>query len=155
MMILILGLVLFFGLHLYATFRSRAPHADLRQRWGKAKYMGLFSVVSLLGLVLIVLGYRAMPNTEYLYAGIQHGRQWVPLIMLPAMILIVCSDLPRGYIKSTVRHPMLLAVILWSSAHLIDGASLRQLLLFGSFLGYAVIDLVVVSMRATPDETPP
>lgn len=141
------GLALFFGLHLFAAFRSRAPDKDIKLHLGQAKYMGLFSLISLLGLLLIIFGYRAMPNSAYLFAGFAGGRNLVPWVMLPAMILIVCSDLPRGHIKAAVKHPMLLAVGLWSIAHLMDGANLRQLMLFGSFLAFCVIDFVAVSMR--------
>jgi uncharacterized membrane protein len=57
MTILYIGLVLFFGLHVYSAFRSRAPGADIKQTWGEAKYMGLYSLASLLGFVAIVWGY--------------------------------------------------------------------------------------------------
>ncbi|MFT5137552.1 MAG: putative membrane protein [Arenicella sp.] len=150
MTILYIGLCLFFGLHVYSAFRSRITGADIKQKWGEAKYMGLYSLVSLLGLVVIIWGYSLTQPSAYVFNGVDNGRAFIPWLMVVAVLLLAASQLPTGFIKKTTKHPMLLAVAVWSVAHLIDGADLPQCALFGSFLVYSLIALVAVSQRETP-----
>ena len=147
MTMLIVGLLLFFGAHFYSAFRSRVPGKDIKERWGEKRYMGLYSLVSGLGLVLIIWGYARSEPSAFLFYGISNARSLTLGLMLPALVLIIAADFPKGYIKHWLKHPMLLALILWSCAHLLDGADLRQVLLFGSFLLFAVIDLLMVTIR--------
>lgn len=146
------GLALFFGAHFYSAFRSREAGRDIKEKLGKAKYMGLYSLVSLVGLVLIIWGYSKAEVTQFIFPGFAGARGVVLMLMMPALILIISSDMPKGYIKATVKHPMLIAVALWAIAHILDGANLKQLLLFGSFLLYSVVDIVAVSIRKGGDE---
>lgn len=152
MTILYIGLLVFFGLHLYSAFRSRTAGADIKRKWGEAKYMGLYSLVSLLGFVAIIWGYSLAPPSAYLFNGVENGRAFIPGLMVLAVLFLCASQLPAGFIKKTIRHPMLLAVALWSVAHLLDGADLPQVALFGSFLIYSLVDLAVVSRREKPAE---
>jgi uncharacterized membrane protein len=69
------------------------------------------------------------------------------LFMLPALILIVAAYVPTGYIKKAVKHPMLIAVMLWATAHLIANWDLGGILMFGAFLVYAVVDRIAVRKR--------
>ena len=150
MTILYIGLSLFFGLHAYSAFRSRKAGADIKQKWGEAKYLGLYSLVSLLGFVAIIWGYSLTQPSAYIFNGVDNGRAFIPWLMVVAVLLLAASQLPTGFIKKSTRHPMLLAVAVWSVAHLLDGADLPQFALFGSFLVYSLIALVAVSLRETP-----
>jgi uncharacterized membrane protein len=145
---LIMGLVLFFALHLIPT----SP--DLRQgfvaRFGENTYKLVFSVVSAVGLVLIVLGYhklQVMPGKNPLLWSPPLWTRHVALaLMLPAMILLVAAYVPSN-IRDKVRHPMLAAVKVWALAHLLANGDLASLALFGSFLAYAVYDRISVKRR--------
>jgi uncharacterized membrane protein len=143
------GLVVFFAAHLIPTL------PDLRRRLiamlGSRTYSGLFALVSLAALVLIVFGYTHMQGL-----GRGNPQLWMPpswtrhatmLLMVPAMILLVAAYIPSR-IRTTVRHPMLTAVMLWAFAHLLANADLASVLLFGSFLAYAIYDRISVNQRS-------
>lgn len=156
MTILSLGLGLFFGLHLYSAFRSRNPSMNIKNKLGEAKYMGLFSLGSLLGLIAIVWGYALAAPSAHLFNGLENGSALPPWMMAGSILLLCASQLPLGFIKKVTKHPMLIAVILWSLAHLLNGADLRQSALFGSFLIFSVLDMLAVSLRTNPvDAEPP
>lgn len=144
---LILGLVIFFGAHLFSAFRSREPGKDLKAKLGYGPYMGLYSLVSIAGFVLICIGYGATRGAGYLYAAPDWGRYVNYALMIPALILLVASQIPAGYIKKATKHPMLVAVKLWALGHLLANGELNSVLLFGSFLAYAVIDRIMVKRR--------
>lgn len=147
MSILILGLLVFFSAHLYSAFRPRTAGADIKQRIGENKYMGLYSLVSVAGLALIVWGYSRTAPSEYLLMPMSGGAGLGHYLMMVSFVCLTASNMPMGYLKHTLKHPMLIGVSLWAIAHLIDGANLRQILLFGSFLLYSIIDVVAVSLR--------
>ena len=144
---LILGLIIFFGAHLFSTFRSRAPGRDIKAKLGYGPFMGLYSLVSIVGFVLIVWGYGAARPAPILYsppAGLAHLNL---ALMLPAMILLVAAYMPTGRIKKAVKHPMLAAVKIWALGHLLANGELNSVLLFGSFLAYGVIDRIALKKR--------
>jgi len=153
MIILYAGLVLFFAVHFFSTFRSRSPGEDIKARLGENKYMGLYSIVSAIGIGLIVWGYKQAGIGEQLVAPIADGRTISGVLMLFAFVLVVAAQMPAGYIKKLLRHPMLIGVCLWSISHLINGASYKHFLLFGSFLIYSVIDMLVASRRESATVT--
>lgn len=144
---LIVGLVLFLGVHSVSIV---APAA--RDRWalsvGENGWKGLYSVVSLAGLVLIVIGYGAAREAPVLLytppAGLRH---LAALLMLPVFILLFAAYLP-GRIQRAAKHPMLAAVKFWALAHLLANGSLADVLLFGGFLAWAVADRISVKRRA-------
>ena len=151
MALLIGGLILFIGVHLVPT--RPALRSALVQRIGEGAYKGLFSLVSAAGLVLLVLGYGQMQGL-----GRGNPQLWVPpvwskhlvfLLMIPAMILLVAAYVPSR-IRSAVGHPMLSALMLWAGAHLLANGDLASVLLFGSFLGYAMYDRISVRNRPAP-----
>ncbi len=147
MTFLVLGLVIFFGAHLFSAFRSRETGKDIRVKMGAGPYMGLYSLVSLAGFVLIVWGYGAARPAPILYVpppGLAHLNL---ALMLPAMVLLVASQLPAGRIAKAVKHPMLLAVKIWAFGHLLANGELNSVVLFGSFLAYGVIDRIAVKRR--------
>lgn len=140
---LILGLLIFLGVHLLPTV------PQLRQvvsnRLGDAPYRGVFTVLSLIGFLLIVYG-KARAPFEPIYLPPAWGPYAARALMLPAFILLVAAYAPTN-IKRLVRHPMLLAVTLWALAHLLANGDLASLLLFGGFLIYAVFDAWSVTRR--------
>lgn len=148
MLTLFYGLVLFLGVHLLQVL---APGWRERRRaqWGALAYKGVYSLVSLLGFVLLVHGYglaRAEPVLLWQPPrGLMH-LAW--LLMWLAMVLMVAAYFPRNGIRRRLRHPMTLSVKVWALAHLLVNGNLADVLLFGSFLVWAV--LVFRSARRRP-----
>jgi uncharacterized membrane protein len=151
--VMILGLALFLGVHTVTTQR------DLRARviasLGEGGYKAGYALLSLAGLVLIVWGFA-----HYRAAGI--WPVWTPpkafkhiavALMLPAVILVVASYI-RGRIYTTLKHPMLAGVKLWAAAHLLANGDLGAIILFGSFLGWAVFDRISLKHRADAGAPP-
>jgi uncharacterized membrane protein len=139
MAILMLGLLLFFGIH---SISIVAPAT--RDRWaaslGANAWRGLYSLLSLAGFVLLIYGYRAARHSpELLYIPPHWMHPITLLVMLPVFPLLLASGLP-GRIKAAVGHPMLTAVMLWSFAHLLVNGRLADVLLFGGFLLWSVAD---------------
>ncbi len=154
MTILIVGLVIFFGAHLFSALRSREPGKDIRERLGYGRYMGLYSLVSILGFGLIIYGFGAARGAGLMYEAPVWGRHVNMLLMAPALILLVASQLPAGHIRRRTKHPMLLAVKLWAVGHLLANGEFNSVLLFGSFLAYAVFDRIMVKRRGDQGSGP-
>lgn len=147
MLTLILGLLIFLGSH---SVRMLAPgwRDGMIARFGENTWKGVLGLVSLLGLVLIVIGYgEARLSTPWLWTPPVWTRHLAALLMLPAFILLVATYLPGTLMKARLGHPMLLAVKTWALAHLLSNGSVADLLLFGSFLIWAVADYVVCRRR--------
>ncbi len=148
MALLVIGLALFFSPHLIPT-QPHIRHA-LVDRWGLNIYKGAFSVASLIGLGLIIVAFS---EVRYLSSNIQ---LWNPpvwtrhlafLIMLPAMVLLVAAYVPSR-LRTAAKHPMLVAIKLWALGHLLANGDLAAVLLFGSFLAYAVFDRISLKRRS-------
>lgn len=147
MLLLILGLVLFLGVHSVSII-SPDGRNRLVQRLGEGPWKGVYSLVSLAGFVLIVMGYGAARDAPVLLYTLPNGfRHLAALLMLPVFVLLLAAYLP-GRIQRTARHPMLLAVKLWALAHLLANGTLADVLLFGGFLAWAVVDRISVKKRA-------
>jgi len=147
MLWLVAGLVLFLGVHSVSVV---APGA--RDRWaarlGENPWKGIYSIVSLAGLVLIVLGYSAARQSPIvLYTPLTALRHLSALLMLPVFILLIAAYVP-GRIRRAAKHPMLAAVKFWALAHLLANGTLADVLLFGGFLAWAVADRISVKRRA-------
>lgn len=149
MLLLIAGLVLFLGVHSIAIvdagWRNR-----MAARVGELPWKALYAVIALVGLWLIVEGYaqaRQSAAPVILYQAPVWMRHITLLLMLPVFVLLLAAYLP-GRIQKTVRHPMLLAVKIWAFAHLLANGTLADLLLFGSFLAWAVADRISLKRRA-------
>lgn len=142
------GLFLFFGAHLFSAVRSRAG-GGLVDRMGRGRYLGLYSLISLTGLLAMVWGY-AFIKPGWIQLGVppEWGRHAAMGLMLPAMILIVSAYMrPVGFIKKAVKHPMLAAVKIWALAHLLVNWDLSSVILFGAFLAFGVVDRIAVKRR--------
>lgn len=147
MLLLILGLVLFLGIH---SVRIFAP--DVRARriaaGGIGQWKGIYTVVSIIGLVLIVYGYGMVRGTgPVLYEPPVFTRHINLLLMAFAFVFLAASQLPAGRIKAALKHPMLVAVKIWAVGHLLANGDLASILLFGSFLAWAVLDRISVKRR--------
>ncbi len=150
MLQLILGLVLFLGAHSVSIVRP-AWRAQAVDRLGEVPWKLGYGAVSLVGLVLIVSGYGAVRAADptLLYQLPVWMRHVTLLLMVPAFPLVLAAYLP-GRIQRTVKHPMLLAVKVWATAHLLANGTLADVLLFGSFLAWAVADRISLKRRAQP-----
>lgn len=147
MLYLIIGLVIFFGTHLFSAYRSREPGKDIRAKMGQGPYMGLYSLVSIAGFALIVWGYGAARPAPILYMPPAWFAHINLVLMLFAMVFLAAAYMPTGNIKKAVKHPMLLAVKIWATGHLLANGELNSVLLFGSFLAYGVLDRIAVKKR--------
>ena len=148
---LILGLLLFLGVH-SVSIVSPVGRNRMVQRMGEKAYKGLYTLLSVAGLVLIVWGYgQARQAPVALYAMPGGMRHLAALLMLPVFVLLLAANLP-GRIQTATRHPMLLAVKLWALAHLlaqsVTGGTLADVLVFGGFLVWAVADRISLKRRA-------
>lgn len=147
MILLMAGLAVFFTAHVFVGFRNQ--RAALIARLGPGAYRALFSLVSLAGLVMIVMG-KAQAPFESLWIPPSEFSVIAKLLMLPALILVVASNVPCG-ICQRVKHPLLLGVKIWALVHLMVNGDLASVLLFGSFLLYAVVTMVRCNRRAEPE----
>lgn len=151
--IMILGLAVFIGGHSFTT--QRKPRAELVTRLGEGAYKGIYSIVSLIGLVLIVYGFAQYRATGWIeiWSPPVWTRHLASLLVLFAVICIVAAYSP-GHIKRVLKHPMLVGVKLWATAHLIANGDLGSIILFGSILGWAVFDRISLKRRTDPGAPP-
>jgi uncharacterized membrane protein len=137
---MIAGLVVFLGVH-----STRIVADDWRAErvavMGERRWKLVYSIVSLVGLVLIIYGYgQARQATSVLYAPPAWGRHATALLTLAAFILIPASHIPGTRIRAFVRHPMVLGVILWAIGHLLANGTVADVVLFGAVLAWAIVD---------------
>jgi len=147
MLLLILGLLLFLGVHSLG-YAAPAWRASAVSRVGPAAWKGIYAVLSIAGFLLILKGYAtARGDAVLLYAPPLWTRHVAALLTLPAFVLLVAAYLPGTWVKARFGHPMLLATKLWALAHLLANGMLHDLLLFGSFLAWAVVGYIVSRRR--------
>ena len=150
MLVLVIGLAVFFIPH---SIRIVAPawRDDMIARRGEGAWKGVYSLVSVIGLVLIVWGYGlARQDPIVLYSPPIWMRHITLVLMMPVFVFLAAAYIP-GRIKSTLKHPMLVSVKLWAFAHLLANGTLADVLLFGSFLAWAVCDRISVKRRPAPE----
>jgi len=149
----IAGLVIFLGVHSVAIVAPAWREAQIARRGDKA-WKGLYSVVSIVGFALLIYGYGLARQTPVvLYTPPTAMRHVALVLMLPVFPLLLAAYLP-GRIKTAAKHPMLLAVKIWATAHLLANGTLADVLLFGSFLVWAVLDRIAAKRRAVPRSVP-
>ena len=149
MLMLIAGLILFFGPHSIAVVAPRWRDRAL-MHLGAGTWKGAYSLISAAGLALALFGFaraRAAPVVLYVSPAWLHYVTW--LLMLPVFPLLIAAYLP-GRIRTATRHPMLAAVKLWAGAHLLVNGTLADVLLFGSFLVWAVAVRISLKRRIPP-----
>jgi len=142
---LIVGIVLFFGIHSVAIVAPAWRDAQAA-RLGLA-WRGLYTVVAIAGLALVIYGFGlARHEPVVLYSPPAWMRHMTMLLMLPVFPLLIAAYAP-GRIKAAVKHPMLAATKLWAFAHLLSNGTLGDVLLFGGFLAWAVADRISLKKR--------
>ena len=146
MSLLILGLVLFLGIHSISIVAPGWRDAQAA-RLGENAWKGIYTLLSLAGFALIVIGYgQARQEPVVLYVPPAALRHVAALLMLPVFVLLVAAYMP-GRIKAAAKHPMLVATKLWATAHLLANGNLADVLLFGGFLAWAVADRISMKRR--------
>ena len=149
----ILGLIIFLGAHVFVTMRDR--RAAVVSRIGEWPYRGLFSLASIVGILLIAYGfaaYRAAGMITLWYPP-AWTRHIVEALMWPASIMVAAAYIP-GNIKRVLKHPMLAGVKTWAFAHLCANGDLGGIILFGSVLAWAVYDRITLKRRTDPGAPP-
>lgn len=140
MTLLILGLVLFLGVH-SVRIVAEGWRAQTIARIGEGGWKGVYSVLSLAGFVLLIWGYgQARLDPTVLWATPVWTRHLASLLVLLAFVLLAAAYVPGNHLKAKLHHPMVLAVKVWALAHLLSNNTLADVLLFGSFLLWAVLD---------------
>lgn len=146
MVMLIIGLAIFFAAHSLPMMVDR--RSALHARFGEKGYKLAFSIVSLVGFILLVIGYgEARWTSSVLWDPPVCTRHLAALLMLIAFILLAAAYVPAGKIKGRVKHPMVASIKIWAFAHLLANGTMADLLLFGSFLAYAVITRISLKRR--------
>lgn len=142
---LIAGLVIFLGIHSISIVAE-----DFRNRMAAKSelgWKGFYAVISALGLYLIISGYaEARLEPTWIYISPVWTRHLAALLLLPTFILLLATYFP-GRISGWIGHPMLVAVKLWALSHLLVNGAVADLLLFGSFLAWAVADRISLKRR--------
>jgi uncharacterized membrane protein len=136
---MLLGLVLFLGAHSLRVF-AEGWRSQQMARMGEKTFKGIYAVVSLLGFVLLCWGYdlaRATPTV--LWVPPVATRHVAALLMLFASVLLVAAYVPGNHLKVRMRHPMVLSVKVWALAHLLANGNLEDVILFATFLVWAVL----------------
>jgi uncharacterized membrane protein len=153
LLVMVLGLVLFLGAHMFTTQREARARAIASM--GEGRYKIIYALVSALGLALIVWGFAHYRATEWvqIWTPPKSLRHLNVLLMLPAVILVVASYI-RGRIYVTLKHPMLAGVKLWALGHLLANGDLGGIILFGSFLAWAVFDRISLKRRTDAGAPP-
>jgi len=151
--VLVAGLIVFIGPHVFVTMR--AQRAAAIARIGEGAYKGLMALLSLIGLILIGYGFGRYRATGWI--DIWHPPHWTyyitQILMWPASVFVVAAYI-RGTIWRTLKHPMLAGVKTWAVAHLISNGDLGSILLFGSFLVWAGYDRMTLKHRADAGAPP-
>jgi uncharacterized membrane protein len=147
LLVMIVGLVLFLGVHTLTT--QRDLRARLIKEMGEGGYKIAYTLVSLAGFALIVWGFAHYRATGWIeiWSPPRALKHLNTALMLPAVILVVAAYL-RGRIYTAVKHPMLAGVKLWAFGHLLANGDLGGIILFGSFLAWAVFDRISLKRRA-------
>lgn len=147
--LLIAGLVLFIGSHVFVTMRPQREAAI--KRLGEWPYKALFALVAIVGVALIAWGFGLYRETEWIrvWSPPSWTRHVTVLLTWPAIICLTATYIP-GDIKRTLKHPTLVAVKLWAVGHLISNGDLGSIILFGSLLAWAVYDRITLKTRADP-----
>ena len=140
MAMLLLGLVLFLGVHSVRIFADDWRTQVITRR-GEGAWKGLYSLLSIAGFALIIWGYGlARQQPVVLWTPLVAMRHMASLLTLIAFILLVAAYVPRNGIKARLHHPMVIGVKVWAFAHLLCNGNLADVVLFGAFLVWAALD---------------
>ncbi|MEM1364625.1 MAG: NnrU family protein [Pseudomonadota bacterium] len=152
--VLIVGLLLFLGVHFSRVLAPATRERIIAER-GENAWKGGYTIVSLIGFGLIIWGYGLARDASELYWVAPDGlRPVVWLVMLVSFVLVISSNGPRSHIRAAVRHPMTVGVLLWAGAHLAINGDTVAILLFGTFLIWAVVLAFASYRRPVPADLP-
>lgn len=153
MLLLTVGLALFLGIHLVPVLPG--AKTALTRRYGALGYKAAFSIIAAAGLALTIIGFgQARAASALVWTPPDALRPVAMLLLLPVFPLLAAAYLPTGRLKAWTRHPMITAVILWAAAHILANGLAHELLLFGSFLAWALIDRAAHARRDTDAPRP-
>jgi uncharacterized membrane protein len=154
MLVLALGIVVLLGAHVLTTFRE--TRTGLIERWGYRPYRAAYALVSILGFILIVWGFSRY--REHGLIQIWDPPHWTRHITITLMwfafIALAAMNPAPSRIRGWLRHPMLVAIKIWALAHLLANGDAGGMLLFGSFLAFAVYDRIAVKRRGDAGAAP-
>jgi len=150
MIVLLIGIVIFFGVHLIPLTGIKIL---LVERIGEKKYQGVFSIISLVGLLIIIYGFSLIDDCNpmmvdcetdnlFLWDPFEYSRE-ISFLLMPVSIIFIVAFLIESNFKRILRHPMLISVLIWSLCHLLSNGNLRSIILFASFGTYSLIDLIL------------
>jgi uncharacterized membrane protein len=147
MVYLIAGLLIFLGVH-SVRIVADGWRSAARARLGEGAYKGIYSLLSLAGFGLIIYGFGVARETPVVLwtppVGLRHAAS---LLTLLAFVFLTAAYVPHNGIKARFHHPMVLGVMFWALAHLLANGQLAQVLLFGSFLSWGVLDFITSRRR--------
>lgn len=153
MLTLVLGLILFLGIHSTRMFADGWRTATIG-KIGPLPWKGLYAVLSLLGFVVLVWGFRmARQDTLVLWSSPPWMKHVTAVLMMVSFILLVAAYIPRNSIKARLHHPMVLAVKVWAFGHLLANGVAADVLLFGAFLVWAVLSFRAARQRDRANNT--
>ena len=136
------GLIIFFGIHLVPFFPKTKNALHLRM--GENPYMGTFSLISLIGLLMIIFGYeRAIDNLYPIYS---HAYAYSEYVMFFSLTFLVAAYLPT-HLKKITKHPMSIGIGIWALLHLAVNPDIISVILFGAFLAYSILDILVAEFK--------
>jgi uncharacterized membrane protein len=147
MALFLVGITLFCVVHLFPAL-APASRENLVFKLGENPYKGIYSLLILVGLVLIVLGWQATVPRP-VYAPVLGPGVLPSLLILVGLVLFFAAQL-RGYLRRTLRHPQMLGTILWAMAHLLTNGDTRSVILFGSLLVWAILEILLCNRRDGP-----
>ena len=147
MALLILGLVLFLGAHSTRIFAENWRQATL-ERLGEKAYKGVYTLVSLVGFGLMMFGFDQVRwDSPVLWSPPVWAKHGAAVLMLVSLVLLACAYAPRNAIKVKLHHPMVLSVKVWALAHLLANPRLADVVLFGAFLLWSVLNFRAARQR--------
>ncbi len=151
MTLLVTGLAIWIGLHLFKRLFPGA-RAALAERLGAGPVRGVISAALLGSIVLMVLGYRAMPD-QSIYTPPVWGI-YANIVLMYVSVFLMGAGNGKGTIREKIRHPMLAGVLVWSIGHLLANGTLADLVLFGSMGVWAIVNILVINLREGPWKRP-
>ena len=155
MIVMIIGLVIFFGMHLVPITGVKSL---LIERVGEKKYQGIFSIISLVGFIIIIYGFSLIDTCNpmmadcetdnfYLWDSFEYSKE-ISFLLMPICIIFLVASQMKSNIKKVVRHPMLIGILIWSFVHLLSTGDLRSIILFASFGAFSIIDIIFTRKTA-------
>ena len=155
MIVLIIGLVIFFGMHLVPVTGVKS---SLIERMGEKKYRSIFYIISLVGFIIIIYGFSLIDTCNpmmadcetdnfYLWDSFEYSKE-ISFLLMPICIIFLVASQMKSNIKKVVRHPMLIGVLIWSFVHLLSTGDLRSIILFASFGAFSIIDIIFTRKTA-------